>query len=610
MRQILKTSIMPAVICFAACLSCAPENITDKPENHKDPELNINQIYSLNSGTDNINSHKDVLSRSMLTKDFRSYTELGFDKLKVDNPCYARLKRMKNGNFIMFYEEKEHGGDIHYAVSRNLKVWEYRGQLLSRTTLKDPETGAEYIRHYACPDAVVLDNGDILVVCQYRPGANYRVRGHINGLILLRSTDNGKTWSEPKAIYQGVNWEPYLLQLRSGEIHCYFTDSSRTEIIAKDTGTALIISADGGERWTPGYGSAPYLVIRSKYSNGQVRDIYQSKYGKEMTAYNDQMPAVIQLNDSKELAAVTEEARPFSDYDITFAYSGEDGKWEFLDPDQKGPEDRIEKAFHGAGPYIAQFPSGETVMSYGQAYTGSFFMRMGDARARNFGKEISVFQGDGYWGSILVADPHRLIAIHPNPKKKGDSYETGGYVRLQQYVLNHDIKAASRTVSLDGYNSEWKTDDDAIFIGSRSQAQACLRCSADENYIYLLLEVLDREIEDDDHATIYIGKDGDDAITGACRIKVTHDGLKNCDIHDGGKWITSGNNVLVCTKSLKRNSDKGGYIAEISIPRPDVAIQSGTIRVNLALYDKAGGEDCLIQTSSADTSRWLRISGL
>ena len=64
---------------------------------------------------------------------------------------------------------------------------------------------------------------------------------------MRRSTDNGVTWSEPVSVYQGVNWEPYLLELSSGEIHCYFTDSSRTGIEGKDTGTAMVISRDGGQ---------------------------------------------------------------------------------------------------------------------------------------------------------------------------------------------------------------------------------------------------------------------------------------------------------------------------------------------------------------------------
>lgn len=86
--------------------------------------------------------------------------------------------------------------------------------------------------------------GLIPVIAIYRKDA---------GIELRRSTDNGVTWSEPVKIYQGVNWEPFLLELPTGELHCYFTDSSRTGLEGHDTdtGTAMVVSADGGKTWSP-----------------------------------------------------------------------------------------------------------------------------------------------------------------------------------------------------------------------------------------------------------------------------------------------------------------------------------------------------------------------
>ena len=406
MKSILSKIGIFAILMYGGS-SCSVEQDDKGTEPVEKETFEIATIDKLNQNADEINSHKDSLRRSSLEKNARSYIELNEEDLHVAHPCYARIKRMQNGNYIMFYEENEHGGNIHYAISSNLKIWEYRGALLEKTDMIDPADGSAYVRHYSCPEAVVLKNGDILAVAQYRPGLNYRVRGHINGLVTLRSSDNGRTWSKPEDIYQGVNWEPYLLELSNGDIHCYFTDSRRTEIVPKDTGTAMMLSKDGGKTWEPGYGSDPYLVIRSKYE-GYVRDEYVHIYGEKKTAYNDQMPVVIQLNDSKELAAVMETARPKSDYDITFAYSGEDGEWDYLAEDQKGPEDRNEKVFHGAGPYIVQFPSGETVMSHGQAYDGTFSIRMGNEKARNFGKEAAIYAGlshaSGDYIGIIDAD--------------------------------------------------------------------------------------------------------------------------------------------------------------------------------------------------------------
>ncbi len=606
MKNIFRAAFLLATI---ACVSVSCGKDDDGGAEKTTPPaatFALTPIDKLDRGESPLNSHKDAVSRSSLMMNQRSYVELGQSSLGVTNPCYARIKRMANGNFILFYEENEHGGNIHYAISNNLKLWEYKGKLLAqRTNMTDPSDGSTYWRNFSCPDATILQNGDILVTAQYRPGGNYRVRGPLNGIVVLRSSNNGATWSAPIDIYQGVNWEPFLLQLSDGTIHCYFTDSSRTEIVAKDTGTALQVSRDNGNTWTPGFGNAPYLVIRSKYTDGRVREEYIPTYGATMTAYNDQMPVVIQLNESRELAAVMETARPVSGYDITFAYSGEDGEWDHLAADQRGPVEpyRNEKAFAGAAPYIVQFRSGETVVSYGN--DSKLNMRMGNAKAREFGDAYTAFSGGGYWGSMLVADPHRLIGIMP--------FVSNGYVKLAQFFLNHDITATRRTATVDGSDAEWSVNDESLFVGAKSQAQATLRCSADANNVYFLVEVLDNAIDDSDYATIYLSPASSGSITKdqTCRIKVSYNGLVSSEFFNGGtSWTTADLGVTVKTKYQKVNTDKGGYRAEISIPRSKLNIQSGKILTNLALYDKVGGEDYIVSTSATSTAKWKQISGL
>ena len=88
--------------------------------------------------------------------------------------------------------------------------------------------------------------------------------------------------------------------------------------------------------------------------------------------FNDQMPVVIKLNGSNELAAAVE--ANIGKYNISFAYSGEDGKWDQLSATQEGPVDRNDLAFEGSAPYLIQFPSGETVLSYNTSST--YFMKM------------------------------------------------------------------------------------------------------------------------------------------------------------------------------------------------------------------------------------------
>lgn len=555
--------------------------------------VNITPIGELNQGTSTINSHKDVTSRSSLKMNYRSYVELGRSSLGIDHPRYPRIKKMANGNYIMFYHNAQStiGASCDYAIGQNLNSWSHKGKIFANYKIID-SSGNDNERRYANCDGVVLSNGDILAVASYRADKGYRDLPLDAGIEIRRSTNNGLTWSAPVEIYQGVNWEPYLLELPSGEIHCYFTDSSRTGIEGTDTGTAMIVSDDGGNTWTPAFGTNPYNVLRTKhYKDGNAY-------------FNNQMPCVIKLNGSNELAAALE--ANIGGYHISFAYSGEDGEWDYLNPDEEGPADRHDSAFSGAAPYMVQFPSGETALSYNSAST--FYIKMGDARARNFSQEAySPFKGKGYWGTLERIDSHRLVGAMPNT--------SAGQVMLAEFVLNHRIEATSRSVQVDADNSEWSNTDQALFVGDKSQAQATLRSSSDNNSVYFLVEVLDNSLSAEDFATLFISPvtDNDMLTAEALRIRVSHDGLRGVDSYTGG-WRSS--NVDVTVSATYRgtishaNDEDYGYIVEIAVPRSELNIKSGEVLVNFSIFDDLGGEDAITSTSTTSTVGWIPVTGL
>lgn len=598
--------LLTAVCCMGVgCGDTGDEGLEPGGGPITDPNVfSITAFENLNRGTAVVNSHaaSDVLARSSLKLNYRSYISMGTTELgsAVTTPHYPRIRKMRNGNYMLVVNQNQHGGSCYYTVSSNLKLWEPRGKVFSSEGITDLTYGNSNTRMFATTDLVVLANGDILAAASYRANTGgYTTMPKDAGVMLRRSTNNGTSWSEPVQIYQGVNWEPYLLQLSSGEIHCYFTDSSRTGAVAKDTGTVMVVSKDNGNTWTPSFGSAPYYVIRSSY---------QTTYkDAPITCYNDQMPSVIQLNETGELAAAMETARPVSDYDISFAYSGEDGEWTLLNPDQTGPEDRVNKSFQGAAPYLGQFTSGETVLSY-----SNMRIKMGNAKARNFSSDVyaplSGF-GSGFWGSTHVADGHQIIVTIPNT--------SAGTIMLARLALNHNIAATSRSVVVDGSGSEWANTDEALFVGEKSQAQATLRCSSGGDNVYFLVEALDRDIQSGDYATIYLAP----VTTGntltanqTFRIKVSSAGLVSSEVYTGSGWKDSDSGVTVKAKSENKKNDKSGYIAEISIPRSALTVTSGALLVNFALYNidegTAGSEDSIAATSSTNTSKWIKLTGL
>ena len=563
---------------------------TEKPKDDESQEpvlCSITPIGELNQGTPIINSHTDVTKRSSLMMNYRMFVTM-----ESSYPRYPRIKKMKNGDYILFYHNGSANNNIGrrcvYALSKDLKTWSNKGEIFNSYDIIDSK-GNKNIHCYANCDGLVLSNGDILAVASCRANSGYRDLPEDAGIELRRSTDNGVTWSEPVKIYQGVNWEPFLLELPTGELHCYFTDSSRTglEGHGTDTGTAMVVSTDGGKTWKPDFSSSPYYVLRMRWEKNGI------------VGYNHQMPSVVRLNDNKGLAAAVETNN--SGYHISLCYSDKD-KWEYLAADQEGPVDSNNCVFSGMGPYLGQLPSGETVLSYESS--SKYTLKIGDATARNFGSAYQPFSG-GYWGSFCIIDSHTLVGTNIKAKE--------GPVQMAQFVLNHRIDAVKRKVTIDGNNKEWANTDHALFVGSKSQAQGTLRCSYDDDNIYFLLEVLDRNLLASDYASLYVSPVSNNKLSkGACCIQVTMNGLKNCEIYDAS-WkeaqLDAQVKTYVCNETNERLIDDYGYIAEIAIPRSKLTITSGQVLVNFFIT-KRNSLDAICDVASTSTARWIPVTGL
>ena len=597
MKRYLKNTILFSILCTVvmACGDREDEvannmgNNGDKGDKEKPVAFvaHITPIEQLNQGEPVINSHVDVTSRSSLMMNYRKLVTM-----EASYPRYPRIKRMKNGDYILFYHNGSANNNIGrrcvYAVSKDMKTWINKGEIFNSYDIIDSK-GDKNIHCYANCDGLVLSNGDVLAVASCRANSGYRDLPEDAGIELRRSTDNGVTWSESVKIYQGVNWESFLLELPSGELHCYFTDSSRTglEGHGTDTGTAMVVSTDGGKTWKPDFSSAPYYVLRMRWEKDGV------------VGYNHQMPSVIRLNDNKGLAAAVETNN--SGYHISLCYSDKD-KWEYLAADQAGPADSNNCAFSGMGPYLGQFPSGETILSYESS--SKYTLKIGDVTARNFGMPYQPFSG-GYWGSFSIIDSHTMVGTNIKAKE--------GPVQMAQFILNHRINAVKREVTVDGDNKEWTKTDHALFVGSQSQAQGRLRCSYDDDNVYFLLEILDRNLLASDYASLYISSASSNKLSkGACCIQVTMNGLKKCEIYDTS-WKESQLGVqvktYVCNDTNEKRIDDYGYIAEFSIPRSKLTITSGQMLVNFSIT-KRNSEDAICDVSSTNTVCWIPVTGL
>lgn len=521
----------------------------------------LHTIDELNRTPHAINSHAGAERYSSLEADYTSYYVIPKEELDIKGrPTYSRIKRLSNGEWLLLFQGYQIGSYIYYSISSDLKNWSYRKALFSAYNVVH-EQGADH-RRFSTADAVVLQNGDILVACSYRANKGYR--NDIDcGIMLRRSSDNGKTWSKEEIIYRGANWEPYLLQLPDGRVQCYFTDSKPA---IKNSGTSLIVSSDNGKTW-----SEKQIVCRQ----------HRCTYEDGTRIYTDQMPSFRVLNDGKTLLG-------FLESNISDIPKGEKSNyrmsvirqhgldWTPLQHDEEGPSDRDSNVARGAGGYVATFPSGETVISCN--IRNRFSLKVSNHTGTEFNGHswdsdwLKPLAKGGYWGATERIDDHRLLATMHS--------EDG--IQLVVLHLNHRISSSQATVKIDGKSGEWGGDE-ALFIGSDTPSQMAIRAAHDTDFLYLLVEC-----KCEDPETI---------------AKLRIDNFSPIEI--GAKRCKTNLSEVIsrCRKGCT-NSGERGFVAEIAIPRSLISGKEVAIHATLVSNDKI---DTFSHSREEDNSTWPRI---
>ena len=572
-----------------------PDNPQDEPQDSlQGPQsLNLSLFEELNQGKAAVNSHAGLTSRSSIVKMSSTYIEIPYKSLKVNYPAYPRVSILKDGTYFLTYQaavgsNNGNGHSTYYATSKDFINWECKGVLWKQRFVTN-SLGKEDSHDFTNANHIVLANGDLLVISSYRSvGSYYKLDGWLDhGIIGKISKDNGQTWGEEFHLFKGPNWEPHMIQLPNGDIHCYFA-YPRPWISDANSGTALVISKDGGKTWEPERGEYPYFVMRSVYWSEK----------KQQNLASDQMPVGVLLNDSKQFAFAVEVVDSWTNsaqkHSISVVFSPEDGNWVHLPEDHTVPADckridDLDGGKDGIGPALAQFPSGETVLTYTQNGNSRLMYRIGDHKARNWQKVCasSPFPKYGGWASESVTAPHILVMTNKY------SQDGGRGIALAKFALNHDISATKRTPVVDASNSDWADTDEALYLDAGETTFANVRSSSDSDNVYLLVETHDKTISKRDKVTLVLSPlaPGDVVTNGALRLTVVPDGRVSISRYNSGKW-----SVIESTAALKiglggtidDNSDEDeGYLLEISIPKDELNLSDGVAAFNASIYDAA-----------------------
>ena len=526
-------------------------------------------------------------SRSSLEKNFRTMVVLDESVLGQQMLDYARIKKLNDGTYILFYQPLMHGYHIYCSFSDDCIHWS-KGQRVFEGGKFINGDGEEDIHKYATADAVQLENGDILCFCIFHSQKHYGKHLNEFGLCMKRSQDGGHSWGPEQILHTSVDWEPYPMVLPDGEILVFFTDSD-WDWNPNSSGCSLLRSRDGGYSWT-----LQQQVIRQYRAKAvaKQRSVGTPRLRPDSTrnVFTDQMPVVTLLRGTDKAFAVTETETP--DHRLSISLAWEDFRWNnTYSGDNVGPRKRVRSAFEGSGPYVVQFPSGETVVSYG--FAGDFALRLGGNTGEDIPSARPLFPfgtRTSRWGSLEVVGPNTLAAV-TTWLYKGPKVEKGKLM-LTRMHLNRSVEASVFSVKVDGKNGEWGAVGQALFLGSESPAQCCIRFAHDADKIYVLAECLDPDFSTGDGLTIMFS-----------------DGRNKSSIIRSFVDVTSKAKVLTTPgcKGAAFTSRREGYLAEFAIDKASAPIsEDGRLYFNAVLY-KGDMTDTFDGIGAVAVDKWIPV---
>jgi hypothetical protein len=548
-------------------------------------QTNVTPISQLNTEQSIPGSHFGETSTSSLELDFRTKVTLGIEELGWKNLHYPRIKQLKDGSFFMMYQPARISKNIFGAHSVDGLNWTQAGKVFTSVPTVNGY-GVKDLLCYSSADCLVLSNGDILAFSPFRTEKGYKMIPEDNGIAIVRSRDGGHTWEGYQVIFVGQNWEPFAMELESGEIQVYFTDSD-PEFKGSSAGVSLLRSFDGGDTWT----QQCYI---SRHFKGMALD---QKNNVMARAYCDQMPSVCTLGDGKTKFMAMESVQYEDDdtskektYMLSFVWNDDNWK-DTIKGDQTGPERKVDHAFRGCAPYVGYFPSGETILSYNRE---RLYFRVGNEKADNFADALpySPFEKSyGYWGSFEILDDHSLFAAIPHLYDSEKMYRK---ITIGRLYLNHMIDVNEMTPVLDGGEADWSDNTDALFVGSNGQAQSTFRFAQDAENVYVLVGLRDSLMCNDDMVRLMFG-----------------DGSSTSSTVEVNLPYNSHKVSLSCRLKVKLSSTHfpgEGFIAEVAIPKSRLSFAEGRLYFNADLIKKdAGYVDGFTNVKSESPQTWIPL---
>lgn len=484
------------------------------------------------------------------------------------NLYYPRIKMLSDGSLLFSFMNDHFGFDIFVQRSEDGgKTWSDATMLRQRYDTQS-SIGKDS-KVFVNPDFIELSDGRIMLAYQWRYKDGYSDLEHTNkncGIEIMFSSDKGKTFGEPRNIYTGRCWEPAMLQLPSGEIQMFITDSNEVMDKLSQPCTMVIRSYDGGKTWQ-GKESCTYL-------DGEII----SRTFDERGSY-DGMPSGVLLDDNYGIAVPLEvwSSKYKMDQTPVIVRTNADVNWQSDQSMRKngGPEypykKQLNKDFVGFGPYSTKLPTGEMIVLTNGTYKNQqgIWVFVGDKKADNFRFATSPF--DGYWGSIAYVGNNRVIGTGSVRYKEDD--KTRGMINVMTGRLNYSKAITQGDISMLSIKSFDRENNDYWFLGKETPSSVFSNFGyTNENFI-LATYLFDEKVsaytpENSDASVLLINRGG--CSQGAANYKLVVNALGKYMVYkeetSSWKLIAKGDSKVELVGTINDDSDTDlGFAAKLEI---------------------------------------------
>lgn len=428
--------------------------------------LGVSCVVNSNSKSDL--TQLDDVQNVRISWDYNTFQEMKSVKVEnkeyvEENLYYPRVKKLSNEMLFMTFMNDHLGWDAFVRQSEDGgKTWTDARMIRQRFDVQSTIGNDQMV--FVNPDFIELQDGRILLAYQWRYKKGYNDLENTNkncGIEIMFSDDKGKTFSEPRKIYIGRCWEPAMLELPSGEIQMYITDSNEVMNSLSQPCTIVIRSFDGGKTWQ----GKDCCTFR----DGEII----SRTFDERGSY-DGMPSAVLLDNNNGIAVPLEvwSSKFKMDQTPVIIRTDADDNWHSDQSIRRegGPaypyKKQLNKDFVGFGPYSTKLPSGEMIVLSNGVYKNlsGIWVFVGNKKADNFRFPTSPFTG--YWGSIDYVGDRKVIATGTYQYKDAD--KTRGSVKMMIGRLNYSKKISKGDIKMETIKQFDKESNNYWFLGKET----------------------------------------------------------------------------------------------------------------------------------------------